>query len=81
MTSVASGSHFLCSIVRAQSLDSAILSIARPCTDKIDLPGLPGSRFGPIGDLAVAHDENRVAETDGLLERVGGQDDRDSFGG
>ena len=40
-----------------------------------------GRGVGAVGDLAVAHDEDGVGEADRLLERVGGQDDADAFGG
>ena len=49
-------------------------------SDEIDLPRLVARRrIGAMGDLAVAHHEDGVAEPDRLLQRVGGQDDRDAF--
>ena len=40
-----------------------------------------GRGVGAVGDHAVAHDQDGVAEADRLLQRVGGQDDGDALGG
>ena len=40
-----------------------------------------GAGVGAVGDRAVAHDQDGVAEADRLLQRVGGQDHADALGG
>ena len=68
-----------------QPVGSRVLSIAASppqtmCPMRSTCRGLwPGLAVGPVGDRAVAHDQDGVAEADGLLQRVGGQDDRDAL--
>src|SRR5271166_3951276 len=50
--------------------------------DEVDLLGLgAGVRRRAIGHHAVAHHQHGVAETDRLLQRIGGENDRDPFMG
>ena len=51
-------------------------------SDEIDLAWLAAGRsLGAMRDLAIAHDEDAVAEADRLLESVGSQNDREALTG
>ena len=80
-TSVTTGIHRR-SRSRSRRAVSAVATGAQTmCPMRATWSGLPPARrLEALGDRAVAHDQDGVAEADRLLQRVGGQDHRHAVG-